>query len=494
MAIADQNHLDIDFDQETLKTRSVQGAAATFVVQVLKFLLRFGSIVLLARLLSPADFGLVAMVAPIVVLAQTLNELGLAQAIIQRPDVSARQVSGLFWLSLAFGSALALILVASAPLVGRIYNEPASAHILAVMAGLIVLGSVALVPAALLSRQMRFVSLSIIELLSASAGIITSIAAGWLGYGYWSLVYGQIATSILNVLLLFAVTRWRPSAPTRNAGIAPLARFGLALTGSNLSTYLMTSADNMIVGAFVGKTGLGLYDRSYALVVQPLSQIMSPVGKVAVPLLSRLIEDPELYLRTFVNMLKISVLLTAPGMIVAIIFAPSIVHYVLGENWSAAAPVFAWICVGGLAVPFFSAAGWIFVSHGKTEDQLAYSIAVSLISVTSFAIGVTWGIYGVAVVASISFTLVQTPIMIIGSSRAGMVGLGHFAKAMTPSVVAGLITGAGLFALPQNPDLISLSAILAVAYAIFGAVIYVLPGGKVLFETIARMISTLRKV
>ena len=484
--------LDVPFDNATLKVHSVRGAAATFIAQALKFAVRLVSIVLLARLLSPADFGLVAMVAPIIALAQTLNDMGLAQAIVQREKISAGQVSGLFWLSFVIGLILAVILIALSPVVSSIYKEPATGHILTALAALVVVGTLSLVPTALLSRRMRFVSLAIIDIISTVAGIVVAVVAAWLGRGYWSLVYGQVATSILNLILVLAVSRWRPMRPQRGSDLRPLARFGLGLTGANLATYLMVSADNMIVGAVIGKNGLGIYDRSYALVVQPLGQIMAPVSRVAVPLLSRLIEDPELYRKTLINMLKICGLLTIPGMLVAIIFAKSIIHYVLGPAWAAAAPVFAWLCVGGLATPFFSAAGWIFVSHGRSRSQLIATVVVAAISVSSFALGVIWGIYGVAVVSAISFVCVQTPVMVWSSARTGHVNLVQFMSALALLLPAGALSGGVLLLLPKDASLAGLVGVTTVAYATFAMTLYVLPGGRTFFDTVIRMRSALR--
>lgn len=492
MSTAPEDHLDVALSVQSLKTRSVRGAAAIFVAQALKFIIRFATTIILARLLVPADFGLVAMVTPIVALAQMLNEAGLTQAIVQRQDITKGQLSALFWLVLLIGLAIAGLLLAGAPIVSFIYKEPATAQILVVLAGLAVLTAAGMVPTALLTRAMRFGLIAGIDVLTTIANVLVSLTLAWSGYGYWSLIYGLIAASVLNLLLVFAAAGWLPERPRIIKGVGPLLRFGANLTGANIATYLMATADNMIVGAAVGKTGLGIYDRCYSLVLQPLSQIVGPVGRVAIPLLSRLGHDSTLYRGAFIDMLRICLLLTTPGMLFSIIFAEPAILYVLGERWRAAIPVFAWLCVGGLAVPVFLASTWLFVSQGRAASQLRYTTVTSVISVASFAIGVIWGILGVAVVSAISFAAIQTPIIVWGATRSGSVGLADLTRAVLPLLAGGLVTSSILLLLPFEWTLPSLGASLAVSYGVFAFVAYLLPGGRALFGRLMEIRSLFR--
>lgn len=480
----DTSHLDVAFDKEDLKRRSLHGAAATLAAQAAKFVLRFASIVVMARLLTPGEFGIVAMVAPFLAFIATLNDLGFGQAVVQRRDISPSQLSALFWINAMVSTILAGALMAMSPLIVWIYGEPSAGDVLRAMTVLIVVSGLSMVPNALLARRMRFGVQVSIDLFCVALGTVIAIAAAWRGYSYWSLVLGQIASALASLTLLFAATRWFPSRPGRAEGVGALVRFGANLTGVNLATYFSMTADNMIIGGVVGKVALGLYDRSYSLVVQPLNELLLPITRVAVPLLSRLTEDPPLFRRTYLTMLKLSLTLTMPPMIACVVFADQVILLLLGEKWEAAAPIFRWICVGGVVTPMFTTTGWVYTAQGRTDKLLNYSIVTALISVAAFGIGVTWGVIGVAILSAMAFIFVQTPIMVWGCTRVGGFSVRDIAGAVTPLLLAGAAT-AGLL-LTLSPMVLGWRVVptMLLSYAAFGTVVLLLPGGRDLLATV----------
>ena len=471
--------LDVTFHHSTIKRRSLNGAAVTLVAQSLKFAFQFGSILVLARLLDPAQFGLVALTAPLLGFLKTFNDLGLGQAIVQRPDLTRPQLSALFWINLCIGAALTAITALIAPLAGWLYSEPRMVGIILALAPLLTIYAVAVAPAALLNRQMRFNALAIVEIGSVAAAAVTGLLSAWLGCGFWSLVYMQIANSGMWLLLCWALAGWRPSWPARVGGIGALLRFGSNITGSNLATYFATSADNILVGLVNGKVALGLYDRSYSLVVQPLSQIMAPVGRIAVPMLSRLVATPDHYRRAYLLMLQVGMLISIPGLLVNIFEAEPLIRLLLGPDWSQAAPVFSWICVGGLATAFNSSAFWLFTSQDRTRELASFAAINAALSVASFAIGVVWGIVGVAVCSATCFALIQTPLIIWAATRTGAVSLRTVAR-------VGLAFGAAATASTLVLDtlqlgqfgVVGLAASVALSYSAFVAALFCLPDGR----------------
>jgi polysaccharide transporter, PST family len=327
-----QDHLEIAFDPVELKKRSVHGSVATPVAQAITFTTKFASTVVLGRLLGPAEFGLIAMVAPILGFVSTFNDFGFAQAIIQRRDITRRQISALFWMSLAISCGLAAILALAARLVGRTYKEPRTVGIMFAMASLLVIGTLGMVPKTLLRRNLCFVAVTAVDLSSMIAGAAVGIAAALMGFSYWSLVIGQAATAVLGVILAYAIAGWWPSRPARDPALKQMVRFGANLTGVNLATYFSMTADNMIVGVFAGKVPLGLYDRSYTLTVQPLNQLMLPVSQVSMPLLSRLQDKPDLCKRSYLTMVRLALLLTMPAMLLCVLFAGPVIHVLPGKQ------------------------------------------------------------------------------------------------------------------------------------------------------------------
>ena len=472
--------------------RVVNGAGATVAAQGVKFCLRFGSAIVLGRLLVPADFGIVAMVSPVLAFIGTLNDLGFAQAIVQRRDITAAQVSHLFWINVLASLVLAAVLMLAAPLVGWLYGEPRTVGITLAMTVSLVIGTLGIVPSALLSRQMRFVAASAIEVGSLVVSVGLSIGLALAGFGYWSLVLAQIASTATGMVAVFAAAGWRPRFRHTRAPIGSLVRFGANLTGVNLATYVSMMADNIIVGAVAGKNALGLYDRSYTLALQPLGQLMAPLGRVAMPLLSRFEDDPDRLRWSYLLMVRLGVLLTAPAMIVCVVLHGPVIALLLGPRWAAAAPVFAWICLGGVFASIFSSTGWLFTVQDRTGEQLRLSLATAAISVASFAIGIAWGVEGVAAASSLSFILLQTPLMLRGLTRTGCVGRADLGRALWPAAVAGALTVlavllAGRIVFPVNVFVAG-----ALAYAVFGAAMLALPGGTALRGELWRLRDLVR--
>jgi PST family polysaccharide transporter len=237
---------------------------------------------------------------------------------------------------------------------------------------------------------------------------------------------------------------------------------------------------------------LGLYDRSYSLTIQPLNQLLAPVSQISIPLLSRLQHDPDLYRRTYQNMLRISLMLIMPAMLFCTILAKPLIAFTLGPKWHGAAPVFAWVCFGGIVAPIFSSVGWVFTTQNRTGEQMRFSIATALISIASFAVGVRWGIVGVASVAASSFTFIQLPLMIYAMTRKGVITLQDMFKTLTPFFVAAATLAVPLYYLRTASGPIKLPAIGALSYGLFLLCLYVLPGGRDLLSMIRGIGATLR--
>ena len=261
----------------------------------------------------------------------------------------------------------------------------------------------------------------------------------------------------------------------------------------NIATYFSMTADNIIVGVVVGKVALGLYDRSYTLTIQPLNQLLAPVSQLSIPLLSRLQHVPDLYRRTYQNMLRIALLLIMPAMLFCVILAKPLISLMLGAKWQAAAPLFAWICFGGIVAPIFSSTGWVFTTQDRTGEQMRLSIATALISIASFALGVHWGVTGVAAFAATSFTFIQLPLMVYAMTRKGVINMATMIITLAPFFASAALVAIPLYYLRNACGPIQLPAVGALSYGLFLLCLYVLPGGRDLLTMIRGIGSTLRR-
>ena len=484
--------LETTFDSQELKKRSVQGGLLILCAQGAKFVFKFGSAIVIARLLTPADYGMVAMVSPILGFLSTFNDLGFGRAIVQSPDISNDQLSALFWRDLSISVGLAAVAALIAPLAAKMYHEPRITALLMAMGGLLVLSTLGLVPGALLKRQMRFGPLSFIDIAGPVVGACITIVAAIEGFRYWSLVLGQFAATLTSIVLVFIYARWIPALVLKAKNLGAFMRFGANLTLVNVATYFSMTADNMIVGVVSGKVQLGLYDRSYSLTIGPLNQLLSPVSQISVPLLSRLQDKAELYKTSYNHMLRMALALTMPAMVFCVVMGGHLIPLMLGSKWTLAAPIFKWVCFGGLVAPLFSSTGWVFTTQNRTGEQMKASIATALISIVSFAIGVHWGAVGVACVSALSFTFIHSALDGLRHDSEGHCYVaGRFAT-LTPFIIATLLVAIPLYFMRSVARLPEMIGLLLLSYTLFVILLAVLPGGREFLKMLRNIGGTIR--
>ena len=486
--------LESTFDVIDLKRRSVRGGLLILGGQAVKFGIKLGSAIAVARLLNPADFGMLAMVSPILGFLNTFNDVGFGQAIVQSPVISKNQIAALFWRNMLVSVGLAIVLSAVAPLAAKLYHEPRTTNLLTSMGGLLILGTLGLVPSALLAKDMKFGSLSLIEVVSLIVGTVITLAAAAGGLRYWSLVLGQTAISLTSAMLCFVYARWLPRLVFKAEGLGAFMRFGADLTLVNVATYFSMTADNIIVGVVAGKEQLGLYDRSYSLTIGPLNQLLAPVSRISIPLLSRVQDKPDLYKLSYWHVLRIALALTMPAMLFCVVMAKQLIPLMLGPKWLPAAPIFAWVCFGGIVAPLFSSAGWVFTTQNRTAEQMKASLATAFISVVSFAVGVPWGATGVACVSALSFTFIQTPLMLTVMTRRGAISLLELSQVLGPFFVATVLVAVPLSLIHAPQKILAMLVLLIATYIVFVALLAVLPGGREFIRMLRNIRGTLRPV
>lgn len=493
-----ENSLKSKLDLKRLKALSLEGAAATAGAQVIKFALQIVFQIWIARLIGPAEYGLVAMVAPILAFIGIIGDMGVGTALVQQKFISQSQISALFWLNAALSLIACVGLITVSPLVGALYREPKTVAITVALALLLFVGSFSIHPSALLTREMRLARRAAIEcgqaVASLSIGVLTAIA----GCGYWSLIYAQAAGTVTSMVFTWWSAGWLPSRPRWDPSAVRVLRFGTSLTLSNIAMYVSMSADNMIVGVVKGKVALGLYDKAYRLVVLPLAQLSAPIGRVAVPLLSRLTDQPERYASAFKRMVQVPNLICIPGLICGMFLAPQLVHVFLGPTWIGIAGVFSWVCFGGLPSFLYGSASWLFTSQGRGRDQVKWAVITSSISVLSFVLGIRWGAVGVAAFGAVGFVFIQTPLIMWAATKVGPVNARCVTDAIAPMVGASAITAPIVYLFTRFHgfgEIAQLTAGIAVAYIVYFSAIALMPSGReMLCGSLALVLEYLSKL
>ena len=421
-----------------LKRKSARGAVATAVDQTANFVLRFGSTAVLARLLTPHDYGLVGMTAVITGFVAVFKDAGLTTATVQRAEISHAQVSMLFWINLLLGCAVAVILVAVSPGVAAIYREPRLTGITCALAVPFVFGGLTLQHQALLRRQMRFAALAVIDIISLSAGIAVSIVMAWSGFGYWSLAGMGITTAVANAVGVWIAMPWRPSWPQKNSGVRPLLKFGSDLLVFDVAHYFSCQADSFLIGWFWGAAPLAYYQKCYVLMMQPVQQITYPFTAVVMPALSRLQNDPSRFRRFYLGVLQLTTSISLPFVFLIVLFAREIVLLVLGPAWLESVPLFRLLAPAAALSAMGYGWGMLLIALGQTQKYRRIGIASGVIVVVSFIVGVPFGTQGVALAYSIALCLMVIPAQWI-ITRDTPVRLLDVFRSWLPPVVAAIV-------------------------------------------------------
>lgn len=396
------NVLSTDHLQADLKGRSVRGGLLTVTSQGTQFIIQSIATVVLARLLTPADFGLVAMVTALTVLPSAFVDLGLTEATIQSKEISHDQVNILFWINVGIGLGLTLITVALAPLLAWFYRVPQLRDITFLISLTFLISGLRSQHDALLKRQMRFSSLAIRDVGSYAVAVPLAIAMAWHGAGYWALAALPLMGNFIQMVLSWLMVRWMPGLPRRGANVRSMIAFGGNVAVSYLILNVNRGADNVLIGWHWGAGPLGLYSRAYNLLMLPVRQLSGPASSVAVPAFSRIQSDPERFSRYYLRVVNLILWISAPVFGFLFVAAKPTIVLILGNQWREAAPVFQILAISAFGQLLLDSTIWLFVSRGRSRQLLKLLAIMSPIMILGYAIGLPFGIKGVALSGSLT--------------------------------------------------------------------------------------------
>jgi O-antigen/teichoic acid export membrane protein len=375
--------------------------------QGVQFLIQSVATVVLARLLTPADFGLVAMVTAVTGLASAFGDLGLSEATIQRKEITHDQVTVLFWINAAIGLGLTIITAALAPVFAWFYRESRLVNITLMLSLTFLICGLRVQPEALLKRQMRFRSLAIRDVVSYALAVPTAIIVALRGGSYWALVALPLTLNLTQMVISWLMANWKPGLPRRGTGVRSMVVFGGNVAASYLTLTLIRSTDNILIGWYWGAAPLGLYSRAYNLLMLPLRQFNVPVSSVAVSAFSKIHGEPERFARYYLRAISLVMWISAPLFGFLFVAAEPLIVLMLGAQWREAAPVFQFLAISAIGQLLIESTIWLLVSRGQSNQLLKLLLIISPVIVASFVIGLPFGIKWVA----LSFSLVLLSIL-----------------------------------------------------------------------------------
>jgi O-antigen/teichoic acid export membrane protein len=459
------NVFSIDHLHADLKGRSVRGGLLTLTSQGAQFVLQSVSTVMLAHLLTPVDFGLVAMVTTITFLGQGFADLGLSEATIQSPEINHDEVSKLFWINVLIGLTLTAIAVALAPFLAWFYHEPRLKKITCVVSLTFLVGGLRVQHDALLRRKMRFLALSIRDVTAYLVAVPIGIIMAGRGAGYWAIVAIPLILNTTQMILSWAMALWIPGLPRRSVRIRPLIAFGGNIAASYFVFNLSRSADSVLIGWYWGAGPLGLYSRALNLLLLPVRQLGTPARSVAIPAFSRVQHDPDRLAGFYLRTANIIMWVTAPIFGFLFVSASPIIILALGYKWRAAAPVFQLLAIFALGQLLYESTVWLMISRGQSPRLLKLVSITCPITIIGYAVGLPFGIKGVALTGALVM-LIIFPWVLSYAFRGTTMTLGQLGeKVMFPVITSVAGVAAGVVALHSLPHLSVVSQLLVSAPA-----------------------------
>lgn len=382
--------------ERNLGSQAARGASVIFAGQVGRIALQVVSVSVLARLLSPVDYGLIAIVLVIVGFGEIFRDFGLSTAAVQAKHLDPGQRDSLFWLNMAIGLLLGVLAYLVAPLVASIFGNNELESITQLLSITFLINGLGAQYRADLNRRMRFRALVATDLCAQFLSLVIAVWLAVSGFGYWSLVAQQLSLATLILISMVGIGRWLPGRPRRGTNVGELVRFGRNLVGTQLVGYMNSNVDTVVIALRLGPTSLGIYSRGFQLLMRPLNQLRAPSATVALPVLSRIGEDyarSGRYLVTGQLALGYTII---PGLAFAAGASVPLVEVFLGPKWSAVAALFSVLAIAGAFETLAYVGSWVYLSRNLTGKLFYYSLASLLIKVICVVVGSFWGLTGVA--------------------------------------------------------------------------------------------------
>lgn len=445
LTMADPSHSQAKSDllfgrgsTENLGSRTARGGLYTMIAQFAGFVITMGSTAVLARLLTPMDFGIVAKVAAIVGVFGLLKDMGLSMATVQRDHITREQISTLFWINVLIGFILMVLIAASAPLISWFYDDSRTVAVTLIMAVNAFFGTLPLQQRALLNRNLRFGTLTIIGISNSLFAAMVTIYLAYIGWSYWALVMTGLVSNFTALFMLVIATRWFPGRPVRGSGVRSMLKFGGNLAASNVLGYVCANVDTIAVGRVFGDKEAGLYNKSWAFLHMPLQKINGPANAVVIPALSRCTHDPKRFADIYERCLKLLLVILVPSFLVLAVFAREIVLLVFGYEWLGMLPYYYAMLPAILSMATGPCLTWAPIAYGQSHRLLWLGFLNMVVVAMAMAFGLPHGAIAFVWMWSLPRPIIR--VMAIRYANQGLpVGLKHVYIALAQPLLAALV-------------------------------------------------------
>jgi O-antigen/teichoic acid export membrane protein len=392
-----------------LSTLAVRNAGITIFAQGCIFAIQLVGTLILARMLTPADFGLVTMVTTFSLLLSSFGLAGFTEAVLHTEKITHSLASNLFWINMTGGLILSVAFGSAGSLLARFYGDPRITNASIGFSVVIFFSITPVIHLSLLKRAMRFGAISVNDIIGRATSLLTAIWCAHLGWGYWALVAGIVVQPLVVCVGVWILCPWLPSLPRQAQGTWEMIRYAIHVYGRYSLNYCAGNMDNLLVGWRFGASALGFYKKAFDLFVLPSSQLLSPILAVVVTTLSRKQKDLDDYKRYFLKGLSI---ITFVGMAVSAdltLIGRDVVRLLLGYKWGEAGRIFTYFAPGIGLMLMYQTNGWIHLSLGTTGRFLRWTVVELSVTGMLFFLALRWGPVGIAGAWTASFCVLAIP-------------------------------------------------------------------------------------
>lgn len=358
--------------------------------------------IVLARMLSPDDFGLIASMVVFTGFASLLMDVGLGSALVQKKDIAEIHYNTVFWTNLGLGISLTVSVALCSPLIASFYERQELVGIGYVLSLQFVLGALALVPRQRLVKDLSFKVIAPADLIGMVVSGAIAIFMVQINYGYWALAWQPVTLRLVATLYIWIVAKWLPSIAFSKDALKELFGFSFFVFASSILMYASRQVDKILVGKLIGAEALGILDKAESMLLFPLQNVSNVVGSVMFPALSEIQDEKDRVKAVFLKSTQSIALLTFPMMAGMFAVSENFVFGVLGEQWQEMIPIFQTLTFVGIATSIVAVNGPIFLSQGKAKLQFKVKLITRPIAIIAAIVGINWGIQGIAIAIALS--------------------------------------------------------------------------------------------
>ena len=414
------------------------GTAMLSLVRILRLIAQFVAIPILSRLLSPAEYGLVAIAMPFALFAMMLADAGIGMSLVRTPASERVVWSTCFWLSTLIGGVLGVLMMVSAPLAAHLFHEPQLAPMVMVLSFVVIAQAVHLIPVAALQQAQRFRSIACVEVFATALGLITAVYMAYHGFGAWALIAQQIAFFAVRVGLMCALSPFRPLLRFEWSLVREHVLFGRNVLGNGLINYFSRSFDNWVVGKALGATLLGFYSMAFQFARLPQLIIAGPLQYVMYSQLAKMKNHTPAIAQAFLLTTRLLAVIVIPLMAMAAVAHTPIFSFLLSEKWQEAGYVFMILAPACATQAVLAIGETVIYALGRTDIQLRTSAEYSVLWVLCLIAAVSVGLTAAAITFTACTLLYQLRYLSIVLPLLGIAKRDYFSSYLIPLIAAGL--------------------------------------------------------